>query len=88
MDFILRYWQESKVPYNFGEWGVAESATPNNAKGGLTYIKDMLELMKERNVHWQYYFLNRLWSVDCCFEDNPTTANEELIQVFRDHFAN
>ncbi len=87
MTSVTDYWRENQVPANFGEWGVADSAlSVDSQKGGLKYLGDMLELMDFHGLSWQFYYLNRLYNIECCFEDNPTTViNQELIDLFSQH---
>ncbi|MFQ5595392.1 MAG: glycoside hydrolase family 5 protein, partial [Anaerolineae bacterium] len=74
-------------PMFVGEWGPNPS-TFNSVKGGYTYIRDVLDLSVENNLHWTYYVMNNLYNIECCYEDNPTTPNTELINVFTDFFTN
>lgn len=30
--------------------------------------------------------MNNLYDIDCCYEDNPTTPNPELINLFAEFF--
>ncbi len=89
MDQVLAYWKAQGVPYNFGEWGTADSAIQNEAtKGGVSYIKDVMSLMTARSASWQFYYFNRLYQVDCCYSDNPTTLlSQELLDAFKAHLA-
>lgn len=75
-------------PKNYGVWGTATSAlAASNTKGGTEYITDMLNLMAQENVHWQFYFLNKIVQIDCCY-DNPTTIiNQGIVDAFKSHFG-
>ncbi len=86
---ILDFWKTQNVPVNFGEWGTADSAIANESAGGITYIKDMMDLMGQNDLNWQFYFMNRLYRIDCCFTDNPTTAlSQELINELKYYLEN
>lgn len=86
---FIDFWNVNRVPVNFGEWGTADSAILDNAgKGGVTYVQDMLSLMKEHKLSWQFYYLNRLYKIDCCYDDNPTSViKQELLDVFKSSLA-
>lgn len=83
METLKHFWEEKDVPVNFGEWG----PTSGDGRGGAAYTRDMLALMDGQDIHWQFYSMNRLYRIACCFEDNPTHAvNHGLIDVFRRYF--
>jgi len=88
MQSITAFWQSNGVPGNFGEWGTAKSALMDNEnKGGRVYILDMLKLMDNYQMNWQFYFIHRLYQIDCCYDENPTTPiNPELIKLFKQYF--
>lgn len=80
-------------PMFVGEWSPNPS-TFNDTKGGYTYIRDMLDLMEQRQIHWTYYAIWNLFTINCCTEgvvccsgENETTpAFQELIDLFTGHF--
>jgi aryl-phospho-beta-D-glucosidase BglC (GH1 family) len=80
MNTVNSFWTTAGVPINYGEWGTEGDVE----KGGPDYMRDMLTLMNSRGLSWQFYFINRLYDIDCCSSDNPTTVRSpELIEVFR-----
>jgi endoglucanase len=85
METVLDFWREENVPVNFGEWSPSQSALLDEAgKGGLSYTADMLVLMDEQELNWQFYSFNKIYEVICCSDDSPTTATSEaLIELFR-----
>jgi aryl-phospho-beta-D-glucosidase BglC (GH1 family) len=88
MKAITNFWASQGVPANFGEWGTAVSAIVDSERGGIAYIQDMLGLMDERKMNWQFYYLNRIYRIDCCYDDNPTTPiSQPLIDLFKSYFA-
>ena len=83
VDVVSQFWASKAMPVNFGEWGTVISP----GKGGIDYVQDLLQLMDERDIHWQFYSMDRLYQIECCFDDNPTRArNQNLIDVFSRHF--
>lgn len=88
VDTVLKFWQDNGVIVNFGEWGTADSAILGNAKGGITYISDILKITDNLGIHWQFYYFNRLYRIDCCYDDNPTTVIEQdLVDLFQQYFS-
>ncbi len=86
---ILDFWIIRNVPMNFGEWGTADSAIADESTGGIIYIGDMLNLMGQNNLNWQFYYMNRLYRIDCCFADNPTTVlSQDLINKLSNYLEN
>jgi len=80
-------------PMFVGEWSPNPS-TFNTEKGGYTYIRDLLDLMAQRNLNWTYYAVWNLFAIDCCTEgvvccsgeNNTTPAFQALIDLFKGHF--
>jgi len=87
MAVITDFWARNNVPVNFGEWGPNDTPLNQNPSlGGGTYVSDMLSSMDQRNLNWQHYYINTLWRIDCCFDQNPTTELPGAA-VFRSYFA-
>lgn len=89
MSIVNAFWKTNNVPINYGEWGTATSAlAAGNDKGGAQYLTDMMELMKANNVNWQFYFFNKIYQVDCCYDDNPTSLiNPDIVNAIKAHFG-
>jgi endoglucanase len=84
METVNGFFVTNGVPINYGEWGTEGDP----GKGGPTYMRDMLNLMDARGLNWQFYFMNRLYDIDCCSASNPTSPRSaELIAVFRNYFG-
>jgi len=71
VDSYLKIAQEKNLPVYLGEFGVIEFAV-NPEKGGVTWISDMLDILKSHSVSYTYH----AW-VDGSFgvKDNATLEN-------------
>jgi aryl-phospho-beta-D-glucosidase BglC (GH1 family) len=93
LDYELQMEIRGTAPMFVGEWGPNPS-TFNDTKGGYTYIRDLLDLMEEQQLHWAYYAIWNLYTINCCTEgvvccsgENETTpAYPELIDLFTGYF--
>ena len=75
---------QKNLPVYVGEFG---TGTPcfGNDKGGLRWVEDMLDLLKEYNLHFTYHSYHES-SFGIYMSDNvlpePSAANQELIDLF------
>jgi endoglucanase len=86
LDLYLAFGRKYNVPLYLGEFGLINHCFKND-KGGLEWTADMLDILKKNRVHFTYHVYH---------EDNfglyygygkpvdPSKANHELIQLFRE----
>lgn len=84
LDLGVDFYRQKNVPANLGEIGISLASFDNN-RGGLTWVNDMLDLLKKYNVNAQYFnyhsgvygiYRNKLGFPD------PDVANKALIDLF------
>ncbi|MFQ5342337.1 MAG: cellulase family glycosylhydrolase [Anaerolineae bacterium] len=80
----VEFGRANNVPINVGEFGLMKWCFENN-RGGLTWVRDMLELFDQYGVHFQYWDYH---SDDFGLYRNteglpdPASANQEIIDLF------
>ncbi|MEY3219641.1 MAG: hypothetical protein RIT27_998 [Pseudomonadota bacterium] len=84
LDLGLDFYRQKNVPTNLGEFGISVASFDNN-KGGLTWINDVLDLMKQYHVNAQYFNYHSgsygIYRNKQGFPD-PDAANKALINLF------
>jgi len=75
---------QKNVPVYVGEFGTGTPCFANN-KGGILWVEDMLDLLKEYNLHFTYHSYHES-SFGIYMSDNilpdPAAANQELVNLF------
>lgn len=75
---------QKNLPVYVGEFGTGTPCFAND-KGGLRWVEDMLDLLKEYNLHFTYHSYHES-SFGIYMSDNvlpePSAANQELINLF------
>lgn len=82
----LAQWANTKqVPLYMGEFGAGLPCFQNN-KGGLTFVRDMITLSKEKNIHFSYHVYNGgyfgIYTLDGP-QQIPTYINQPLVDLFK-----
>jgi len=84
LDLGLDFYRQKNVPTNLGEFGISIASFDNN-KGGLIWVNDVLDLLKQYNVNAQYFNYHSgaygIYRNIIGFPD-PNSANKELIDLF------
>ena len=78
-------WANTKnVPLYMGEFGAGLPCFENN-KGGLTYVRDMVSISMEKNIHFNYHVYNGgyfgIYTLDA--NQPPYFINQPLIDLFK-----
>ncbi len=78
-------WADAKnVALYMGEFGLGYPCFEND-KGGLTYVRDMVSIAKEKNIHFSYHAYHEelfgIYRGDSSLPD-PNNANQPLIDLF------
>jgi endoglucanase len=75
---------QKNIPLYMGEFGAGVHCFQNN-KGGLLWVRDMIDLIKEYNLHFTYHSYHEdsfgLYYGDGTLPD-PSNANQPLIDLF------
>lgn len=84
LDLGVDFYRQKNVPTNLGEIGISIASFDNN-KGGLTWVNDMLDLLKKYNVNAQYFNYHSgvygIYRNKLGFPDSDV-ANKALIDLF------
>ena len=84
LDTYVAWGKTHNVPLFLGEFGVIRAAFEND-RGGVRWVKDMLDLIEERNLHFTYHDYHEqsfgLYFGDDTLPD-PENANTPLIELF------
>jgi endoglucanase len=81
---ISNWAAEKNFALYMGEFGLGYHCFENN-KGGLTYVKDMVSIAKEKNIHFSYHAYHEelfgIYRGGGSLPD-PNNANQPLIDLF------
>ena len=82
---LYEQWADTKkVPLYMGEFGAGLPCFENN-KGGLTFVRDMVSISMEKNIHFNYHVYNGgyfgIYTLDA--NQPPYFINQPLIDLFK-----
>ena len=84
LDAYVAWGEVHNVPLFLGEFGAIRAAFEDD-RGGVRWVKDMLDLLDERNLHYTYHDYHEqsfgLYYGDDALPD-PANANPPLIELF------
>ncbi len=87
IDAYLSWGKKHNVPLYFGEWGLYKSNF-EKGKGGLNYIKDMMDIIEERQITNTFHVYHEesfgLYRGDAKLD--PENVNEALLELFRQRY--
>ncbi len=85
----IQFGIDNGVPMYAGEFGAARTAFENH-RGGDRWVSDMLDLLKERGVHFTYhaYHEGSFGLYGNSADELPAERNDELAQIFIDKLVN
>jgi endoglucanase len=85
LDAYLAWGKREQVPLYLGEFGAIRHAFESD-RGGIHWVEDMLDLLRERDVGFSYHDYHEAWmgiyAGDGSLPD-PGHANTALIQLFQ-----
>jgi len=89
LDAYVAWGKRNQVPLFLGEFGAVRQAFEAD-RGGLRWTSDMLDLLRERGLHFTYHDYHEVHMGMFYGDDNlpdPANANAPLMQLFRDKLA-
>jgi endoglucanase len=90
LDAYVDWGRRHRVPLFLGEWGAIRFAFDGD-RGGLRWVADMLDLIRERRVHFSYHAYHEdsfgLYRGSGGAPPDPARANDKLIQLFTQKLA-
>ena len=85
----VAFGKEHDVPMNVGEFGLA-SACYENDRGGAAWVADLLELFDVYDLNFTFFSYRGPFGLHPIETEDgppdPQTANEDLLNLFRDYF--
>ncbi len=89
IDKYLSWGSKHQVPLYLGEWGVFKATFENN-RGGLNWVKDMIEILNQDKITNTYhvYHEEAFGLYRGQGKVDPQNSNEPLINLFREEYKN
>lgn len=82
---FLKFGADNNVPMYVGEFGL--NFEECGSRGGIKWMKDMLELLDNHKVNWTHHIYHGYWFGMYTGNGRPPSEEQtELVEVFRDHF--
>jgi endoglucanase len=89
LDAYVAWGKKHQVPLFLGEFGLIRQAFEAN-RGGLVWTSDMLDLLKERQLHFTFHDYHEVHMGVFYGDDtlpDPANANQALLDLFREKLS-